>query len=291
MRTLPAILCFAALSFAARQPPASAADVAPPAIVAHRGLLLDAPENTLANFTACLNLRIGFEFDVRRSRDGVLICLHDATLDRTTNGRGPCSDFTLAELQRLDAGSWFSEAYRGETIPTIDALFQLIAAHKVVGLYAVDLKADDAELERDVVKLAVRHGILDRLLFIGRAIDQADVRKRLRTADKHCRVAALANNREELARALAEPDADWVYFRFVPTSADIAAVRAAGKKSFVAGKTVAGREETNWSAAAKAGVDGILTDYALDCRRHVATRLQEPTKPTAATEAARKPTP
>lgn len=279
MRTLSAILCFTALSVSARHTPASAADVAPPAVVAHRGLLLDAPENTLANFNACLNLRIGFEFDVRRGRDGALVCLHDATLDRTTNGRGRCSDFTLAELQRLDAGGWFSSAYRGERIPTVDALFQLIAAHQVVGLYAVDLKADDIELERDVVKLAVRHGILDRLLFIGRAIDQPDVRRRLRAADAHCRVAALANSRAEFARAIAEPDADWVYLRFVPTPADIAEVRTAGKKSFLAGKTVAGVERANWSEATKAGIDGLLTDHALDCRRHVAATSKEPVKP------------
>jgi glycerophosphoryl diester phosphodiesterase len=279
MQPLSTILCFAALSVAARYPAAAAAEVAPPAIVAHRGLLRDAPENTLANFTVCLNLRIGFEFDVRRARDGALICLHDATLDRTTDGRGPCSDFTLAELQRLDAGGWFSSAYRGERIPTVDALFQLIAAHQVVGLYAVDLKADDIELERDVVRLAVRHGILDRLLFIGRAIDQPDVRRRLRAADAHCRVAALANNRAELAKAIAEPDADWVYLRFVPTPADIAAVRAAGKKSFLAGKTVAGLEQANWSDGTRAGIDGILTDHALDCRRHVAATSKEPVKP------------
>jgi len=291
MHTLSTILCFAALFVAARQPAASAAEVAPPAVVAHRGLLLDAPENTLANFTACLNLRIGFEFDVRRSRDGALVCLHDDTVDRTTDGRGRCSELTLAELQRLDAGAWFSPAFRGQQIPTIDALFQLIAAHKVVGLYAVDLKADDVELERDVVRLAVRHGILDRLLFIGRAIDQVDVRRRLRAADAHCHVAALANSRAELARAIAEPDADWVYLRFVPTPADIVAVRAAGKKSFLAGKTVAGLEQSNWSDATKAGIDGILTDHALVCRRHVANVVDAPVKPAAASEAAKQPSP
>lgn len=279
MRVLSAIVCFAALSCPLALASVEAAEPARPAVVAHRGLLLDAPENTLANFEACLQLRIGFEFDVRRSRDGALVCLHDDTVDRTTNGHGRCSELTLAELQQLDAGAWFSPAYRGQQIPTIDALFQLIAAHKVAGLYAADLKGDDPEIERDVVQLAVRHGIVDRLLFIGRAIDQPEVRKRLRAAAAQCHVAALANNREELARAIAVPDADWVYLRFVPTADDVGAIRAAGKKSFIAGKTVAGREEANWSAATKAGVDGLLTDYALDCRRDVAATTKEPVKP------------
>jgi len=57
-----------------------------PLIVAHRGLLHHAPENTLAYFRACLELRIGFEFDVERTKDGQLVCVHDDTVDRTTNG-------------------------------------------------------------------------------------------------------------------------------------------------------------------------------------------------------------
>lgn len=272
MRTTAVLFCWAMLAFAIGPESTSAAEPAPPAIVAHRGLLLDAPENTLANFSACLNLRLGFEFDVRRSRDGVLICLHDDTVDRTTDGRGRALELSLAELQRLDAGGWFSPAYRGETIPTIEALFKLIAAHDVAGLYAVDLKGDDAELERDVVALAIRYKILHRLLFIGRAIDHAEVRRRLRAADTACHVAALANNRDELSQAIAAADADWVYLRFVPTAADIGAIRTAGKKSFIAGKTVAAMEQAAWTAAAQAGVDGILTDYALDCRRLVAQK-------------------
>ena len=53
----------------------------PPLIVAHRGLLRHAPENTLANFRACFELRLGFEFDVERTKDGHLVCIHDSTAD------------------------------------------------------------------------------------------------------------------------------------------------------------------------------------------------------------------
>src|SRR5262249_48598562 len=74
-----------------------------PLVVGHRGLLKHAPENTLCNMRACLELRIGIELDVRRSKDGQLIVLHDDTLDRTTNGKGKACDFTLVELKKLDA--------------------------------------------------------------------------------------------------------------------------------------------------------------------------------------------
>src|SRR5690349_25131170 len=87
-----------------------------PLIVAPRGLLLHAPENTLANFRACLELRLGFEFDVRRTKDGVLVCIHDATVDRTTDGAGKVADLTLDEVRRLDAGGWFGAEFAGEKV-------------------------------------------------------------------------------------------------------------------------------------------------------------------------------
>src|SRR5438093_1108721 len=75
-----------------------------PRIIGHRGLMFDAPENTLAGFAACLEQRVGFELDIRRSKDGHLVIMHDATVNRTTNGTGPVADLTLAELKKLDAG-------------------------------------------------------------------------------------------------------------------------------------------------------------------------------------------
>jgi glycerophosphoryl diester phosphodiesterase len=241
-----------------------------PSVVAHRGLLRDAPENTLPNFAACLDVGMGFEFDVRRSRDGALVCLHDDTLERTTDGHGNVCEHSLAELQELDAGAWFGSAFRGTRIPTIDAVLKLISDHPAAsGWYAVDLKADDTSVEVDVVRLARQHGVLDRLLFIGRAIDHAEVRRRLRAADAHCHVAALAGDRGGLTSAIRDADSDWVYARFVPTAAEMAAVRAGGKQTIVAGPAVAGLERDHWSLAGKDGVEAVLTDYPLECRRQI----------------------
>ncbi len=98
------------------------ADKPTPLIVAHRGLLRHAPENTLANFRACLELRLGFEFDVQRTKDGHLICIHDDTVDRTTNGTGKVADLTLEEIRQLDAGSWFDPKFAGEKAEYVEAL-------------------------------------------------------------------------------------------------------------------------------------------------------------------------
>ena len=142
-----------------------AAERTTPLIVGHRGLLLHAPENTLANFRACLELRLGFEFDVQRTRDGALVCVHDTTVDRTTNGSGQVANLTLAEIRGLDAGSWFDPKFAGEKVPTADEVFMLVSEYKQHQvLIAVDLKAEN------VVRRANKHGVLDRLLFIGRTI-------------------------------------------------------------------------------------------------------------------------
>ncbi|MEQ8791341.1 MAG: glycerophosphodiester phosphodiesterase family protein [Pirellulaceae bacterium] len=237
-------------------------------VVAHRGLLLDAPENTLANFRACLELRLGFELDVRRSRDGHLVCVHDETVDRTTDGAGRVRDLTLKQLKALDAGGWFDAGYRGQRVPTLEEVFAVLADHRDASvLIAVDLKGDDAEIERDVVALAERFKVLDRLLFIGRAISVAEVRQRLRRASAESHVACVANNAGEFDAALADRNADWVYVRYVPSPEEAECVHKAGKKLFIAGPTVAGRETENWRTAVEHGVDALLTDYSIELRR------------------------
>lgn len=94
-----------------------------PLWIAHRGAGTLAPENTLAAFR--LGARQGyrcFECDVKLSADGVPFLLHDATLERTTDGQGAAGDRTWAELSRLDAGRWHSPAHAGEPLPTLDAV-------------------------------------------------------------------------------------------------------------------------------------------------------------------------
>ena len=94
-----------------------------PLWVAHRGAGKLAPENTMGAFRlgAAHGWRM-FECDAKLSADGVLFLLHDATLERTTNGRGTGGDLTMGEIAQLDAGSWHSRAYAGEALPTLEAL-------------------------------------------------------------------------------------------------------------------------------------------------------------------------
>ena len=234
-----------------------------PRIVAHRGLLLHAPENTLANFRACLELRIGFEFDVEKTKDGQLICIHDDTVDRTTNGSGAVSDLTLEEIRGLDAGSWFDPKFAGEKVPTIDEVLKLIAEYRQNDvLIAVDLKAEG--VGQDVVRLAEKHKVLAQLLFIGKTISEPEVRDQIRSVSKKAHTAAVANNTDEFEKALAASNADFVYFRYLPPKEQMDAIHGARKRAFIAGTTVSGHAPENWQHAVDVGIDGILTDYPFE---------------------------
>jgi len=240
-----------------------------PLVVCHRGLLQAAPENTLAAFRACLALRVGFEFDIRRTKDGQLVCLHDAAVDRTTNGRGLLAELTLADLSRFDAGGWFDPVFRGERIPRVDEILKLVGEDSTgsAAMIAVDLKEVGGGLEEAVVRLAEEHKALDRLVFIGLAIESAEVRARLRAASKQSHVARLAAAAEQISDAIADPAADWVYLRFLPTADDVRRSHQAGKRVFLVGPLVAGMETENWNKAAEVGIDAILTDYPLEMQK------------------------
>jgi glycerophosphoryl diester phosphodiesterase len=102
-------------------------------VIAHRGASGHAPENTMAAFKKAVSLGATFiETDLQLSRDAHFVAIHDATLDRTTNGSGAVHDMTLAELRRLDAGSWFGSEYAGERIPTLEELLEFSKKNDIV---------------------------------------------------------------------------------------------------------------------------------------------------------------
>jgi glycerophosphoryl diester phosphodiesterase len=108
---------------------------------AHRGASHEAPENTLAAFERAAELRAdGAELDVQISRDGELVVVHDFDLDKTTDGSGLVSTKTLAELQDLDAGSWFSPKFRGQRIPTLQHVIDTVGPRLLLN---VELKTEN----------------------------------------------------------------------------------------------------------------------------------------------------
>jgi len=102
-------------------------------LIAHRGASGHAPENTLAAFKKAVTLGAAFiETDLQLTRDARLVAIHDETVNRTTNGKGAVHDMTLADLRRLDAGSWFGSEFAGERVPTLDEVLDFAKKYDVV---------------------------------------------------------------------------------------------------------------------------------------------------------------
>jgi glycerophosphoryl diester phosphodiesterase len=102
-------------------------------VIAHRGAADDAPENTLAAFMLAWQQGAdGIEGDFHLTRDGKIICIHDADTRRTAGQAGQVAEATLADLRRLDVGSWKGEQWRGARIPTLDEVLATVPEGKQV---------------------------------------------------------------------------------------------------------------------------------------------------------------
>jgi len=155
----------------------------PPFLVAHRGASGYAPEHTIAAYTLALEQGADYvEQDLTLTRDGVLVCLHDDTLERTTDVEqrfpdravvesGPggqparrwyANDFTLAELKTLDAGSWFDVRFAGARIPTFEEAIVLVKGR--AGIFPelkspARLNARGVDVEQAVAAMLAAHGL------------------------------------------------------------------------------------------------------------------------------------
>ncbi|MFD8643046.1 glycerophosphodiester phosphodiesterase [Streptomyces zaomyceticus] len=136
---------------------------APLTVIAHRGASSAAPENTLiSDEVARRGGAVWIENDVQPSKDGVPHILHDTTVDRTTDGTGPVRSLTAAQLNDLDAGSWFAPAYAGTRVPTLAA--QLADLRTRGGKLLLEIKGrhSHAEVAR-IVRDVREQGMADRV--------------------------------------------------------------------------------------------------------------------------------
>lgn len=107
-----------------------------PRLCAHRGYNMVAPENTLPSFALAVAMGAQeIELDLWPSNDGHLIVCHDPAVDRTSNGTGLIKDLTLKEIKELDAGSWFSPAYRGVAFPLFEEVLDLVAGKTIINIH------------------------------------------------------------------------------------------------------------------------------------------------------------
>jgi len=137
-----------------------------PIIFAHRGASAYAPENTIAAFELAIEQGAdAIELDVKLSADGQVVVIHDPTVDRTTGAHGRVKDMTLEELRALDAGSFFSEKFKGEKIPTLEEVFETVGNKTFINVELTNYKTSHDHLVESVCMLVKRFGLQKRILF------------------------------------------------------------------------------------------------------------------------------
>ena len=131
-------------------------------ITGHRGAGNLAPENTLSAIKEGLKYNVDrIEVDVHQTKDGKVVIMHDKTIDRTTNGKGRIKDFTYEELLKFDAGSWFSDKFKGEKIPLLEEAMNLIDGK---AKFVIELKDGDEyypDIVEHVIDLIKNHNATD----------------------------------------------------------------------------------------------------------------------------------
>jgi HEAT repeat protein/glycerophosphoryl diester phosphodiesterase len=134
-------------------------------IIARHGSLEDTPENTVAAFerTADIGIR-GLEVDVRQTRDGKLILMHDDTIDRTTDGKGYVNQLTYEEIKLYDAGSWKSEAFAGERVPLLSEALQFAKERNI----KLIINVKEHGIEHKTLSLIEEFDMINLVYFSGR---------------------------------------------------------------------------------------------------------------------------
>ena len=137
-----------------------------PVIFAHRGASAHAPENTLAAFELALAQNAdAIELDVKLSADGHTVVIHDPTVDRTTGSQGRVKDLSFQQLRALDAGSFYSEKYRGEKIPSLEDVFEAVGKRTFINVELTNYSTPRDALVETVCMLVKRFGLQKYVLF------------------------------------------------------------------------------------------------------------------------------
>lgn len=229
-----------------------------PAFVAgHRGDRADAPENTMPAFEAGLASSLEFvELDVQLSADAVPVIIHDTTVDRTTNGAGAVAELTLAELQALDAGSWFGAEFTGIRIPTFEEFLATFTGSTKKAL--VELKGrwttDQVAIVTDQI---FRAGVQHRIVLM--SFDFVTLFSMERVAPSIPRVIILRSlppDPVEFARTFGVIAVLTTVRAVTEQPGVVDAMHRAGYGIFL--YTL--NKQSRWSTALALGVDGIVTD-------------------------------
>lgn len=193
-------------------------------ISAHRGASATHPENTLAAFREAVRLGAHqIELDVYLARDGSLVVMHDATVDRTTNGSGPIAALTLQEIKKLDAGSWKGQAFAGQRVPTLAEALEIMPRNIWLNLH---LKGG-AETGVAVAKEVVRQG-RQHQAFLAAGHQAADAARRVNPNILICNMHNQGHDAAYVTDTIERRDQFIQFWKGFPAEQDMARTKAAG---------------------------------------------------------------
>ncbi|MCM3634660.1 glycerophosphodiester phosphodiesterase [Paenibacillus camelliae] len=225
---------------------------------AHRGASGYCPENTMAAFTYAVELgATGIETDVQMTADGELVLIHDESLLRTTGVNKLVKDVTLSELKALDAGSWYSDRFTGEKVPTLDELLELAKLHGLI--LNIEIKSGIVQypgIERKILNSIEKHGLKQQCII---------------SSFNHYALAACQAIDPKVATGILYMEGlyqPWNYAKTLGATALHAPKYAVNsewvseaKRNGVIYNVWTVNEVHEMEACLKAGVEGIITDY------------------------------
>ncbi len=159
---------------------AATADIDRPLVMAHQGGDGLRPSNTMVAFANAVDLGVDvLEMDIHSTADGVLVVIHDSTVDRTTDGTGEVHSFSFAELQTLDAGYNWPTLYEDDSYPfrgqgiTIPALEEVLTTYPDM-LFNIEIKQTEPSIAQDLCDLLRKHDVADQTLVAAFFADTVD---------------------------------------------------------------------------------------------------------------------
>jgi glycerophosphoryl diester phosphodiesterase len=237
-------------------------------VASHRGDQDGAPENTLAAMSLAIDSAVDFvETDLQLTSDGVPVLMHDWTVDRTTDGTGPVWNMTWKQLSRLDAGSWYSDAFAGTRVPRLDEFLELVAPSdkriilELKGSWTEEQLAPVAEqiqarrLASRVIVASFDIVTLANLAAVSETIARVVIARQVvgdpAVLAATCGAIAIVTSRSFVQR---DPEA-------------VTRIHDAGLGVML--YTL--NDEQTWTEAVSLGVDGIITDRPTQLDRWIAT--------------------
>jgi glycerophosphoryl diester phosphodiesterase len=230
----------------------------PPVAIGHRGMFQTYPENTLSALSACVENGMGVEFDVRTSKDGELVIMHDDNTARTTNGGFKrIRDLTLAEIKELDAGSWFSPVFAGEKVPTLEEVLSAVKEKQIKAVpLAVNIKDVDVSGEIELVNLLVKYDLLEQSF----CFDQTEAAsRRLKNLNVSVKIGRNVS-RSDLQKEINEGLTDVFLIGFTPAASEASLLKQANKLivANLGGQNIS--PDLNHDYLITSGIDGLLVD-------------------------------